>query len=325
MAYMRDIPEQRFPGRRSVVAGILGTLALTMTGCGIRADHGPQSPSAGPDDRLRNRVAELLAGIDADGKQAAAVTTLRDAIGPVWKPQRPSANPAPSSTPTDFSTGLEQIVTTVVSARPAGAMATVLADVAVGSALALVEYAGADATTQGKHFTALSDRDPVPHSGTATASPSSRETKPSEPLALYAQTCYQAAVGYRRVAVALAAKDPYRQFAAGREQALDLAAARANVILHGAGLAPAANRAAYRFGTKPHDAASAKRLARRLEDALAGALPAVLTGTLAPRFACAQLWASGWARSRAGGAQLVRFDYSGQTPGALAPDTGQVG
>ncbi|MCQ9367744.1 hypothetical protein NQ036_05705 [Brevibacterium sp. 91QC2O2] len=308
-------------GRRSVLMGFTGITVLALTGCGLRLEQGPVRPTPGPADTVRSAMAELLARIQSSGGTARAVSQLRAALGPA-RPTTAATASATGALPA--ATGLRQTVSAFFDGLPAlaedAAMLTTLADVAVGAGLTAAELPGQSATVIGRLFVARQAAAPA-----TVPSPDVQkhtEDDRTKALAAFVTACYQAGAGYTRVAVAAPTGSAYRTFARERIAQLNTASAQGNALLRAAGGEPVANRPAWSFDSDPHDETGARTMARGLEDLLAARIGSLLLTGGARDLGVANLWYTGWARGRAGGVQAVRFDYTGQNPGALAPASG---
>jgi len=302
-------------GRRSVLGfGLAAAGTVVLSGCGLRIDRGPQYAEPQQSDEVRNAVAAILHSTTAeasrDKKRLAALT---QAAGPVW---HPSSAPAasPSSEPTrDFARGMADTATRVLDSFDAleGQLTAVLADIAVGAALATH---GATATRLDERLSGLVS--PEQKTGQAT-SPAADDQASSpaapagdDPLAVFVQTCFQASYGYEQLAIKVAATSPYGKFARKRVDALDIAAMAGNQILHTRGSAVQGDRPAWQLPLTPTDEASAKKLAARLESAIADRTLPLFDAADAKYLAGANLWASAQARSQAGAEQALRFEVS---------------
>ncbi|GAA1561844.1 hypothetical protein [Brevibacterium picturae] len=322
----------RFPvSRRALLLfGASGASLGLLSGCGVRLDTPPDVPTLDETNRLRNRIARILAATtagDNDPETAGeALQKFRDAIGPVWSPPTEMATePPPSEEPRTYIAAAEVVSTAVFTDLPnlGSGLNPVLVDVATGLALtagtkdaeiirssdALIRKSrttspvGASGETESAKATDSADEQ-VPTADESTAPPMWNAILNQARAASY---------GYERLAVNFDAKSRERQRAVARLESLGALAGEMLEKLGEKNADPGA--ASWKLDPSPTDPETAEDLALSLEDGIAAALlPWLQTDTRA----ALRLWESARTRAVFASPQVLRYTYSGDSGEAEA-------
>lgn len=325
----------RFPvSRRSLLLfGASGASLSLLSACGLRLDTDPDVPTLDETNRLRNRIARILAATspgDSDPETAGEdLQKLRDAIGPVWAPPTEVATePPPSEESRTYSDAAEVVSTAVFEAIPTlgSTLTPVLVDVATGLALT----AGAQdraivATADDLVRDSRTPDDSRASAGPSGSGPSGESTQSGRPEAddstappmwnAILNQARAAAYGYERLAVNFDAKSRERKSAVARLESLGSLAGEMLEKLGEKNAEPGA--ASWNLDPSPTDAATAKELALSLEDGIAAA---ILPWLQMDGHATLRLWESARARMVFASPQVLRYSYSGDSGEAEAKE-----
>lgn len=324
----------RFPvSRRALLLfGASGASLGLLSGCGVRLDTPPDVPTLDETNRLRNRIARILAATaagDNDPETAGeALQKFRDAIGPVWSPPTEMATePPPSEGPRTYIAAAEVVSTAVFTDLPSlgSGLNPVLVDVATGLALTAGTkdaeiIRSSDALIRKSRKTSLIDSSEK--TGTAKATGSVDEQVPTAddstapPMwnAILNQA-RAASYGYERLAVNFDAKSRERTRAVARLESLGALAGEMLEMLGEKNADPAAP--SWKLDPSPTDPETAEELALSLEDGIAAAL---LPWLQTDARAALRLWESAQARAVFASPQVLRYTYSGDSGEAEAKE-----
>ncbi|WP_209371116.1 hypothetical protein [Brevibacterium renqingii] len=308
----------RFPVSRRVLltTGVSGASLALLTACGLRLDADPELPTLDSSQRLRNRIARILASTTpGSGDPDTAGEDLDDfvtAIGPVWNPPTELATePPPSEDERSFLEAAEVVSRVVFDAAPelGSGLIPVLTDVATGLTLT--------AGTKEPELIRTADEliragreEGSDAAGTASAGHGSRRPKaPEDRQSMFNAILNQsraAAYGYERLAVNFARKSAERTGALARLESLGSLSGEMLELLGEDNADP--NASAWQLDPTPTDTRTARELALGLEDGLAAALLPWLESETS---AILRLWESARARTVFSQPQPLRFTYSG--------------
>ncbi|MDN6123170.1 MAG: hypothetical protein L0I80_04770 [Brevibacterium sp.] len=322
----------RFPvSRRALLLlGASGASLGLLSGCGVRLDAPPDVPTLDETNRLRNRIARILAATtaeDTDPETAGEdLHKLRAAIGPVWAPPAEIATePPPTEEPRTYIDAAEVVSTAVFDAVPtlSSALIPVLIDVATGLALtAGTEHAeiirSADALIRDSHESGRAGASGEPGSATepngpAVPSPSAEDSTAAPRWNAILDQARAAAYGYERLAVNCEAKSRQRKRAVARLESLGSLSGEMLEKLGEKNAEPGAP--AWKLDPTPTDSETSEELALSLEDGVAAAL---LPWLQTDARAALRLWESARARAVFAHPQVLRYSYSGNTGEAEA-------
>lgn len=312
--------------RRSLLLlGTGGASLSLLSACGLRLDTPPDVPTLDASEKLRNRVARILASTSAEAKDPDTagedLQKFQDAIGPEWAPPSEQATEPPASEePRTYLQAAEVISTLVFKAigQLGSDLIPVLTDVATGLALTagtekstIISTADAlvrDSRESGAEDTGAEDSGEQP-TATKTAADSATRTIWNEIL----NQARAASYGYERLAVNFDTKSPERKGAVARLESLG---SLAGEMLEHLGQEEAdADAPAWKLDPSPTNAGSARELALNLEDSLAAA---VLPWLQTDPAATLRLWESARARTVFSDPQVLRYSYSQNTGEAEA-------
>ena len=304
----------RFPvSRRSLLLlGTGGASLSLLSACGLRLDTPPDVPTLDESQKLRNRIAGILAATSAEAKDPDTagedLQTFRDAIGPEWSPPSQQAtHPPASEEPRTYVQAAEAISTLVFEAigQLGSGLIPVLTDVATGLALTAgtkkpTIISTADALLRDSRESGAEDAGEQPSASERAADSATRATW-NEIL----DQARAASYGYERLAVNFKTKSRERKGAVARLESLG---SLAGEMLEHLGQEKADPDApAWKLDPIPANGDSARELALNLEDSLSAALLPWLQNNAA---ATLRLWESARARTLFSDPQVLRYSYS---------------
>lgn len=305
--------------RRSLLLfGASGASLSLLAGCGLRLDTGPDVPTLDDTDRLRNRVARILAATTPSGSDPDTaredLAKLREAIGPVWSPPSQMAtDPPPTEESRTYVEAAGAVTEEVFGALPS--LSSPLIPVLVDAATGLAVTAGTEDSGILRSCESLirDSRDSGGGSPTDRASAQSAETpQPADapgPQVWNAilDQARAASYGYERLTVMFDAKSDRRRRGVAR---LESVGSLASEMLEKLGETDAGPGApAWNLDPSPTDPATAEELALNLEDGLSAAL---LPWLRSDGLAALRLWESARARTAFAGPQVLRYSYPGE-------------
>lgn len=312
----------RFPvSRRSLLLfGASGASLGLLSGCGLRLDTDPDVPTLDETNRLRNRIARILAATSAEDNdpQTAGedLQKLRDAIGPVWAPPTEVATePPPSEESRTYIDAAEVVSTSVFTSIPTldPSLAPVLVDVATG--LALTAGAEDPAIIRSADAVVRDSRKPDDSSKSDDSGKSDSPDDSTSPQMWNAilNQARAASYGYERLAVNFDTKSRERKGALTRLESLGSLAGEMLEKLGEEDADPAA--ASWNLDPSPTDPDTAEELALSLENGIAAA---ILPWLQMDARATLRLWESARTRTVFASPQVLRYTYSGDSGEAEA-------
>lgn len=320
----------RFPltRRSALLTGVAGIALTALCACGLRIDADPVVPDLDTTDRLRNRIARILAATtpQPDDPESAGtdLPQLIAAIGPVWAPPTElAAEPAPTEPARTFAAAAAEVSQAVLPS--VASLRTDLAPVLVDAAIGMVLIAGSvDRSLVAAAHAALEKAAIAAPSG-ASAAPSrgadraeepagsgSDETDagasaPAEARSHLLQAARAAEFGYETLAPRFPPKSTLRTTALDRVTSLEAVAGDTLAAMADSGDDVPRDHPSWTLDPEPTTDAAARTLAARLEDGIAAALLPHLGGNARSAL---HLWNSARARAAFSSPQALRYTYS---------------